>query len=198
MKIGIDLNDVYRAYTSQFATYYKKEIDRTFDIENVDVWTNDLKQVFPFESSDKYFDFLYNELPAEIFGGGQPMEKGLAMRLNDWVNEIEDLDEVPELCILSTKEYGKSIGGSMMFIGKYATRIREVHMLLSEDDVWNKCDIIITANPNILNNIPENKIAIKIHASYNEEIESEITYESLMEFLNDGEIIEKLYNKLKK
>jgi len=117
--------------------------------------------------------------------------------LNDWVNEIEDLDEVPEVCILSTKEYGKSIGGSMMFIGKYATRIREVHMLLSEDSVWNKCDIIITANPNILLNVPENKIAIKINASYNEEIECQIAFESLMEFLNDNNIITKLFNQTK-
>lgn len=198
MKIGIDLNDVYRAFTSQFVNYYKKEIDRSFDIENVDVWTNDLKQIFPFETSDKYFDFLYNELPAEIFGGGQPMEKGLAARLNDWTNEIEDLDEVPELCILSTKEYGKSIGGSMMFIGKYATRIREVHMLLEEYKAWEKCDIIITANPNIILNKPEDKIAIKINAPYNEEVKCDLVYEGLMDFLNDGEIIELLYNKLKK
>ena len=27
MKIAIDLNDVLRAYTAQFASYYKKNID---------------------------------------------------------------------------------------------------------------------------------------------------------------------------
>ena len=35
MKIAIDLNDVLRAYTAQIASYYKKNIDRSFDIDEV-------------------------------------------------------------------------------------------------------------------------------------------------------------------
>jgi len=196
MKIGIDLNDVYRAYTSQFATYYKKIVDRSFDIDNVEVWTNDLKQIFPFESTDQYLDFLYNDCPFEIFGSAQSMDRNLSSRFVNWLKELNDLDEIPEICIVSTKEYDKSIGATLFYIGKNAIPIREIHLLLGEDLVWDKCDILVTANPVLLSYVPDGKIVVKINASYNEENNSEITFNSFMDFLNDGEIIEKLNKKL--
>ena len=36
-RIAIDLNDVIRAYTAKFAGLYKKDIDNSFDIDNVDL-----------------------------------------------------------------------------------------------------------------------------------------------------------------
>lgn len=192
MKIAIDLNDVLRAYTSQFASYYKKVIDRKFDIDNVDIWTNDLTQVFPFESKKQYLNFLYEDCPFEIFGAVSPMEKNLPMRLDDWMKELENLDEIPEICTVATKEYDKSIGSTLHFLSKIATKIREHHILLGEQEVWDKCDVLITANPNLLVEIPEGKTVVKIKATYNEEIESEYEFESLMQFLNDDEIIEKI------
>jgi len=198
MRIGIDLNDVFRAYTSQFATYYKKIVDRSFDIENVEVWTNDLKQIFPFESTDQYLDFLYNDCPLEIFGSAQVMERNLSSRFVNWLKELTDLDEIPEVCIVSTKEYDKSIGATLFFIGKNAIPIREIHLVLGEDLVWDKCDVLVTANPLLLSYVPDGKIVIKINASYNEENDSEIVFESFMNFLNDNDIIEKLAKKLSK
>lgn len=194
MKIGIDLNDVYRGYTSQFATYYKKEIDHSFDIDDVEIWTNNLKEVFPFESHKAYLDFLYHDLAFEIFGCASPMGKSLPAELNNWLQEIENLDEIPEVCFVSTKEFGKSIGASLFFISKHAINIRECHMLLTEESVWDKCDVLITANPNILNNVPDDKKVVKIKTSYNNESESEYEYESLLNFIRDEEIIEKLNN----
>jgi len=198
MKIGIDLNDVYRAFTSQFASYYKKNIDRTFNIDEVDVWTNDLSQIFHFDSRKEYLDFLYNDFPYEIFGCTPAMDKNLPARLNDWIKEISNLDEIPELCFISTKEYDKSIGASYFCLSKHATKIRETHMLLDENLAWEKCDVLITANPQLINNTPDNKIVIKINASYNEESETEFEFASLMDFLNDIDILDKLNKKLNK
>jgi hypothetical protein len=192
MKIAIDLNEVYRAYTSQFAIHYKKYVDQNFDIDNVEIWTNDLKQVFPFASKDKYLDFLYNEYPQEIFAFAPPMDKDISVRLNDWLKEIENLDETPEVCVVSSQEYGKSIGSSLFFLAKYATKIREIYMLMDANEIWNKCDVVITANTELLTNIPEGKKAIKIEAMYNTEIETDLTYSSFMDFLNDKNIIELL------
>ena len=189
MKIGIDLNDVVRAYTSQFATQYLKNVDSSFDIDNLDIWTNDLQQIFPFTSKKHYLDFLYNDCPQEIFGFANSMCKNLNIILNDWLDEIENLDEIPEVCFISTREYDKSIGSTLYFISKFAFKIREINLLLKEEEVFEKCDIIVTANPNILTNVPEDKKAIKIKATYNEEIESEYSYETLVDFLNDKEIL---------
>lgn len=194
MKIAIDLNDVYRGYTSQFASYYKRIIDHSFDIDDVDIWSSELKEIFPFESHKAYLDFLYHDCSFEIFGSANPMSKSLPGELNTWLKEIENLDEIPEVCFVSTKEYGKSIGASLFFISKYAITIRECHMLLKEDEVWDKCDVLITANPNLITNIPEGKKVIKISTTYNNECNSKYEYSSLSEFLSDEEIIEKLNN----
>lgn len=194
MKIAIDLNDVYRGFTSQFASYYQKNIDHSFDIDDVDIWTNDLEQIFPFESHKEYLDFLYHDCSFEIFGCANPMSKSLPGELNTWLREIENLDEIPEVCFISTKEYGKSIGASLFFISKYAIQIRECQILLKEEDVWDKCDVLITANPNLLNNTPTNKKVVKISTTYNNECDSEYQYKTLSEFLCDEEILEKLNN----
>lgn len=197
MKIAIDLNDVYRAFTTQVGKYYKKEIDRSFDIENADVWSNDLSNVFPFENRKRYLQFLYEDFPFEIFGSANQCEKNLTIRLNEWLAEIEDLDEEPTVCFVSTKEYDKSIGATYYFLGKYAPKIREAHMLLNENDVWGVCDVIITANPNVISNTPNDKLCVKINNSYNQEIESKFNYDTLMSFFNDTNVIKKLNNKLK-
>lgn len=192
MKIAIDINDVIRAYTAQFANYYKKNIDRELDIDNIDVWTNDLKQVFNFESQQKYLEFLYNDYPYEIFGCAQTIGKNTGSRLTDWCKELEDLDEVPELCLVSTGEYDKTIGSTFFFLSKIGTKIGEVHLLLKENNVWDLCDVLVTANPVLLAIKPENKKSIKINAQYNEEFDADFTYETFVDFLNDNEIIIKL------
>lgn len=198
MKIAIDLNDVIRAYTAQFASYYKKNIDRTFDIDDLDIWTNDLYQIFPFESKSKYLEFIYNDYAYEIHGCAQVMEKNLASRLADWCKEIQNLDEVPELCIVSTGEYDKTIGSTHFFLSKIASKIRETHLLLNADNkVWELCDVLITANPDLLLSKPEDKISVKIETTYNVDIESDFKYEGLSKFLNDSEIIININKKLK-
>jgi hypothetical protein len=197
MKIAIDLNDVIRAFTMQFASYYKRNIDRTFDTDEVDVWTNDLKEVFPFESKQDYLNFLYNDFAFEIYGCGQAMHKNLASRLTDWYKELQDLEEVPEVCIVSTGEYDKTIGATHLFLSKIALKIRETHLLLRDGDVWDKCDVLITANPTLLMIKPEGKISVRIDASYNMESESDFSFDSLMDFMNEPDMVEKITNKLK-
>lgn len=192
MNIAIDLNDVVRAHTAQFAKYYQKEVDRSFDIENVEVWTNDLKQIFPFPSEKAYYNFLYEDLAIELFGMANTTAKNMSLVFKQWFEKMEDLEEEPTFCFISTKEIDKSIGASLFFLSKLACKIGEVHMLWEEDLVWGKCDAIITANPNILNNVPKNKKTIKINTPYNEEIQSEIAYDSFLELTEDIKFFEKI------
>ena len=63
MKIAIDLNDVLRDYTRNFAKYYKQGKDRTFDMSTLDdLYTNDLSQIFQFKTNDEYNKFLYEKI----------------------------------------------------------------------------------------------------------------------------------------
>ena len=60
--------------------------------------------------------------------------------------------------------------------------------------IWDKCDILITANPNLIKNKPEEKIAIKINMPYNVDVECKYSYDSIIDMINDENEI--IINKL--
>lgn len=197
MKISIDLNDVLRAYTAQFASYYKKNIDRKFDIDAVDVWTNDLVQIFPFKSREDYLSFLYDDYVFEIFGAADKTHKNIGSTFSDWCVDLENLDDIPELTIVSVDEYNKSIGSTYFFLSKLAVQVPTVKLYLKDHNIWDECDVLITANPELLMLKPEGKVSVKIKTSYNEEEDSDFTYNGFMELLNDIEFLNNISEKIK-
>ena len=190
MKIAIDINDVLRDYTSQFKIYYNKGIDETFEIEDKDINSFDLFEVFPFKDRNAYNMFRYVDYAFEIYGRAEPMDKMLPYKLNDWAQKtLRDLDEdnVPEIMIVCPFETGLAIQSTYSFLAKTMTRIREVYFPTDSSKIWDKCDILITANPNLINNVPEGKTVIKIETSYNIPAESKYSFKSLIDVINDPE-----------
>lgn len=205
-KIAIDLNDVIRSYTSQFASQYKKGIDPKFDIDNVDVNTNNLMEVFPFESDEAYQDFVYSDHPYELFGCAEPMGRQLQFRFHEWLgNDLRNIvDEdgepnEPEVMIVSPFEINLTIQASLYFLHKIASRVREYYFPKDSLTIWDRCDILITANPWLLENKPEGKTSIKIKASYNHDSEADYEFDSFMELMQGGtKVAEEILNKIKK
>ena len=70
-----------------------------------------------------------------------------------------------------------------------ATRIRNIFFPADSSEIWDRCDVLITADPNLLNNKPEGKTSIRIENDYNKDCEADYSYSSLSEFLLDKEII---------
>ena len=64
--------------------------------------------------------------------------------------------------------------------------------------IWDKCDVLITANPSLLSIKPEGKVAIKIRKEYNAKHPADYEYETLSLFLTDEEIIDKLLEDARK
>ncbi len=197
MKISIDLNDVLRGYTAQFASYYKKGIDRKFDIDYVDVWTNDLIQIFPFKSRQDYLSFLYDDYCFEIFGAAEKTHKNIGSTFSDWCIDLENLDNVPELTLVSVGEYNKSIGSTYFFLSKLAVQVPTVKLYLKDNNIWDECDVLITANPELLQLKPEGKVSVKIKTSYNEEDASDFTYDGFITLLKDNEFLNNINEKIK-
>ena len=73
--------------------------------------------------------------------------------------------------------------------------MREIYLPMDSSTIWDKCDVLVTATPNLISNKPDGKIVVKIEMPYNKDIESDYSYQKLSDFLNDNEIIEKLINK---
>jgi hypothetical protein len=48
--------------------------------------------------------------------------------------------------------------------------------------MWDNVDVLLTANPNLITNKPEDKIVVKFKTKYNKDIKSEYEISTLSEF----------------
>ena len=191
MKIAIDLNDVVRDYSRNFVKYYKKGINHSFNEEDVEFYTNEMSILLPFQSDEQYRRFVYEDYAFELFSKCPPVEKNLPRDLNEWV-EFNLLDEDIEVMVVSPMECDLTIQSTYSFLAKIGLRVREVYFPIDSSTVWDKCDILITANPRFLNNKKEGKKVIKINKEYNNECECDISYNSLYEIIRDENFIQKI------
>lgn len=196
LTIAIDINDVIRDYTGQFLKYYKKIIDSSNETEYDDMTEFDFKLILPFKNENgeedlrSYYNFLYEDCVYEIFCRAEAMERELPGQFKLWTQGILrnfDEDKNPNIMIVSPFEIDLSIQSTLAFLSRIGMRAREYYFPVDSQTIWDKCDILITANPNLILNKPENKIAIKIEAPYNKDIECDYTFESLSEVINDKE-----------
>lgn len=198
MKIAIDINDVLRDYSNNFVRYYIEGYDHEFDLSDFEIWSNEMRAVFPFKSDQSYYNFVYNDFAFELYGKCGTCTRNLGAELNDWTEKTlkeMDVDEDIEVMLVSPMEYGLSIGNTYFFLSKLATKIREVYFPTDSKTIWDKCDVLITANPRLLELKPEGKISVKIKAEYNKETEADYTFKDLSTFISNNENIEKLLDE---
>ena len=190
MRIGIDLNDVIRDYSGQFKRMYQKFIDSTFDIEDEDINTLNFDELYPFKNKEEYDKFKYIDYPYEIFARAEPVDKFMPFKLNNWLQvTLRDLEEdkIPDVMFFSPMEANLTIQASMAFLAKLPSRVREIYFPIDSSTIWDRCDIVITANPLLLNNVPDNRTVVKIEMPYNKDNECEYTFKSLLDLIMDEE-----------
>ena len=188
MKIAIDINDVLRDFTTQFKNYYIKGVDPSFEIEDEEISSFDLSEVFPFKDKKEYNMFRYVDFAFELYGRAEPVDKMLPYRFNDWTQKtLRDLDKenIPEIMLVSPFESGKTIQATFSFLSKISSSVREVYFPVDSATIWDRCDILITANPNLIENVPEGKTVIKIEAPYNKDVETKYSFKSLIDVITD-------------
>jgi len=201
MRIAIDLNDVVRDFSNNFLRYYVEKYNHEFDLDEFEFWTNKMNELFPFNSEAAYHNFIYNDFAYELYGKCGVCTKNLETELNTWMEKTLkdlDLDENVEVVIVSPMEYGLSIGSTLFFLSKIACKAREIFFPKNSAEIWDKCDVLITANPDLINLKPEDKYVIKINAEYNKGIQSDEEYSSLSSFIKNTDNLIKIVNKYEK
>lgn len=196
-KICITLDDVLRAKTKQFGKIYKKAINPDIDLDTLDLSTNNLADIFNMTPKE-YSKFLYEDYPFEIFAEAPAVEKMLDKNLNLWhirLNNDREEDDRVELMFANAKEFNTSIGFTYFFLSQMGTRVREVYLPTDSLTIWDKCDVLITAEPTLLNNKPEEKISVKIEMPYNKDCPCDFSYERLSTLINDDEFLDKVFKK---
>ena len=194
MKIAIDLNDVIRDYSNNFLSMYLNYYNHDFDTTDFEMWTNDMQTLLEFKTDRAYQKFVYEDYPFELFCKCGTCTKKLPVELKEWVASLKDIDteEPIEVMFVSPMEYGASISYTYAFIGNLGCGVREVYLPMDSRTIWDKCDVLVTANPIFLNNKPQNKKVVKIKTEYNTECESDYEFKKTSDFFTTN--ITELFN----
>jgi hypothetical protein len=182
MRIGIELNGVLRDTIGKFRQVYEKhlveqnteiipdkiydmdlsgntlltQVENTFEYEILsDVTSLNLIEHFAFKDSDELYNFMYKDHTMEIFGHAGSV----------------DMRDKHDILIVSD-EIGKSKPASLFFISKFGCLVETVKFYseITINSMWDSVDVLLTANPKLLLNHPENKTVIKYNTNYNSDI----------------------------
>lgn len=194
MIIGIALNEVIRDFIGQFEYVYNKYMLANLDVKENPVKSFDLVNYFPFSGgTDEMNMFLYEEAALEVFGHADELHTNLINRLNIFLMDVKD-DEEHEIWLVS-REAVNSIPATFFFLSKTGARFERIKFVQKYAEEWEGMDVLITANPRVLACKPENKIAVKVNTTYNEESIADYQIESLFDFMNNEGLRNNILNK---
>ena len=196
--IGIELNHVVRNINKQILKYYDKEFKKDLDIDEIDT-KDDVFKYATFESKKQKYNFFYIDYPYEIFGCSETMEKMLAVKITTWLEEIEDIeDEDIRVIFYSLNEDALSIQSTYFFLSKIGTRVRKVFFPRTIAEIWDECDVVITANKEVVEaEVPEGKKVILINRLFNEGVKDKAfaNYDNLSDIIEDNNFFNALIDE---
>lgn len=195
MRIGIELNGVLRNTLGKIQQEYEKwYIDNPFNHTNEDeddhfeyrvisdLNTLNIKDHLSFKDDEELYNFLYEEHTMEIFGHASSTEYVGMQDLNDIYLDLRDEHDF----LIVSDEMGKSKPASLFFISKFGSLIEQVKFYseYTINSMWDSVDVLVTANPTIISNHPDNKIIIKYETIYNQDFFSKFTITKIKELKN--------------
>lgn len=196
MKICFTLDDVIRAKTVQIGKIYKRNINGGIDLDALDFSTNDYQEIFSFKTKADWQKFLYSDYAYEIFGEAPVTTKGVDKEFNLWLIGLQDIDEEIEVSLANPFEFNASIGFTCFFLSKIASRVRELYFPVDSSEIWDKCDVLVTADPKLIEEKPEGKICVKINMPYNKDLEADYSFDSLSDALKENNMLKKLIDNV--
>ena len=195
--IGVELNHVVRNINKQIIKYYAKEYAPDVDPDDIDDREDVLKTFAKFDSKYERNNFIFIDYPYEIFGCANTMEKKLAVKITNWLTDISNIeDEDIRIIFYSMNEEAITIQSTFFFLSKIGTRVRKVIFPKSIEEVWEECDVVITARDEFFEKeIPEGKKVVLINRPFNKDCKDKafLNYDNLSEIITD----EVFFNKLK-
>jgi hypothetical protein len=206
-RIGIELNGVLRDTLEKFKQIYERNfIDNphteltnktyTLDLSGnteldeqlppfkyeilSDVTSLTLMEHFKFQNEDELYSFMFEEFTMELFGHAPSTEINTFNLLNELYYDLRDEYDITIL----SDEIGKSKPASLFFLAKFGCLIEKVvfYSEPTKSRLWDEVDILLTANPDHIENKPEDKVVIKYNTNYNKNVKSDYEISTLSDF----------------
>lgn len=197
LTIGIELNHVVRNVNRQLLKYYQKEFDPSLDIDEIDDKVDVISKYMKFKSTKEKNNFIYIDYPFEIFASANTSEPKLAVKITNWLTDISNIeDEDIRIVFYSLNEEALVIQSTFFFLSKIGARVRKVFFPKTVKEVWDECDVVITANNQMFEEeIPEGKQIVLINREFNEKNKDKAVanYDSLSEVIDDDNFLKQFY-----
>jgi hypothetical protein len=202
-KIGIEVNGVLRNTLGKIQQTYEKFLiennstektyildesgntesiiqEEEFEYEvlgNID--SLNLLNHFKFKSDDELYEFLYQEFSMQIFGHAESSEMHTFHTLNDIYLKYRNTNDI----VIVSDEIGKSKPATLFFLSKFGCQIEKIKFYsdTTKNSIWDEIDVLVSANPSLIEDHPENKVVIKFNTQYNKTNKSEHEISSLKE-----------------
>jgi hypothetical protein len=211
-KIGIEINGVLRDTIGKFTQLYEKhmidekddesktyELDLSGNTEEItakeefkyeilsDVTSLNLLDHFKFNNENELYEFMYEDFAMQIFGHAGSTETFTFNDLNDLYIKYRDNNEL----LIVSDEMGKSKPASLFFLSKFGCLLEKVKFYSKStiNSMWDEIDVLLTSNPSLILEKPNDKIVVKYNTVYNKNVSSEYEINSLKEF---DEVLQKL------
>jgi hypothetical protein len=196
LTIGIELNHVVRNINRQLLKYYSKEFDPSMDWEELDDNVDVFEKYLKFDSKYQKNNFIYIDYPYEIFGCATTAERKLSTKITNWLSDITNIeDEDIRIIFYSLDEDALTIQSSYFFLSKIGARVRKVIFPRSIDEVWEECDVVITARNEFFEvEKPNDKKIVLINREFNSKHKDDafLNYDNLSDIISDNNFFKKL------
>ena len=165
MIISVTINDVLRDVLSRFEDVYNK-----YHEEGVKetVMTPDLLGYTHFETPEDLYEFMYEESPMEIFGQAKEVSVNVMTHLTSL---YKGMPKGYKLRIVGD-DLGRAKSSTLWFLAKYGCSCDEISFYNVEtvDEIWERTDLFITADLDIIGAKPKNKELIIVDKVYNKDL----------------------------
>jgi hypothetical protein len=198
MKFAFDTDEVFRDTLNKMIAVYEKffiedyvyeEGEEEFKYEIIKPITSyNFSEHFKFPSEGEYINFMYMDFPMNVCGHAPSVSANTFNILSEIQKNV--LKKRDKLSIIG-KSTAKQKPATLFFYSKYGAEVDEIVFYNKKNlkKMWSKFDVIVTANPDLLECKPKNKISIKIESSYNTNSVSDYTINNLEGFTS-------IYNQL--
>lgn len=191
MKFAFDTDEVLRDTLGKMIAMYEKffiedyiyeEDEEKFEYEIIKPITSyDFSKHFKFPTEEDYINFMYMEFSMQLCGHAPSVSSNTFNQLFEIQKKVlKKSDKLSVIC----KGIAKQKPASLFFLSKYGTEVDQILFYNKKNmkKMWSNFDVIVTANPELLEIKPKNKKSVKVKTSYNEEIASDFTIDSIEDF----------------
>jgi len=141
------------------------------------------KETTKLTAREVYKRFMFVDFVFELYARAPQMYRGIDLHVQQFVKKYS---ETVDFSIVSVENWF-TIPSTLSFLSTMLSRFKNIKFVDESLEKWDGIDILITADPEVLNNVPDGKIAIIMKRPFNTSCNGTIEALQVADLLNNKE-----------